>query len=133
MKDEELTKIAREKLEEYPMGARLSLFWAVGKTLTDDARQKGIPSEEVITQEVIEEEALMVVKRMIGAFLGRFAEFVTREAWERILYEEFERLAQEQPDGRVTEDALKEAVMVRVQRDYPHVFKMPRRRRKSSS
>jgi hypothetical protein len=132
MKDEELTKRAREMLEEIPMGVRLSLLWAVGEALKDHAHEKGIPPEEVVTDELMEEEALMAVERVIGGCLGRFEEFVTREARQRIFYEEFERLEQERPDRRVPEDALLEAVIERVRGEYPHVFKIPWHRRGSS-
>jgi hypothetical protein len=44
---------------------------------------------------------------------------------DRIFREEFERLAQEEPVGRVREDVLLEAVTERVRREYPHVLRSP--------
>jgi hypothetical protein len=132
MKDEELTKLAREMLEVDPMDLRLSILWAVGERLKDHAREMSIPPEEVVTEELMEEAALMVVEHVLGVFHARFEEFVTREEQDRIFHEEFERLAQEEPVGRVREDELLEAVTERVRRKYPHVLENPWRRRGSS-
>lgn len=99
MNEEELARQAQKILEEYPTGLRLSLLGAVGEALKDQAREMGVPLEEVVTDEAIQEGVLMVVKRMLGGLLGHFGEFVTEESRGRILEEEFERLAQGRPAG----------------------------------
>jgi hypothetical protein len=80
----------------------------------------------------MEEAALMVAEHVLGVFHARFEEFVTREERDRIFHEEFERLAQEVPVGRVRHDELLEPVTERVRREYPHVLENPWRRHGSS-
>jgi hypothetical protein len=104
----------------------------VGERLKDRVHEMGIPPEEVVTDELMEEVVLTVLEHVLGAFHGHFEEFVTREEQDRIFREEFERLAQEEPVGRVREDALLEAVIERTRREYPPVFKNPWHRRGSS-
>jgi hypothetical protein len=81
------------------------------------AREQGVPAEEAVTPELVEEAAIGVIELVQAEVASVREEHITDEDMERWMNEAFERLyPQYRPDG-VPENVVAEAVSARMMRE----------------
>jgi hypothetical protein len=120
---------ARRLCEEVREELRAALRATVRKALQRQAAEKGVPPEEAVTSELVEEIALEVCLRLAENSVAVIDEFVTEEDLGRIYEEEEARLSPEYPGEEVPEEVLTAAMVERLEMEKPQAFKPGRRRR----
>ena len=119
---------ARKLFESASEEMRAGLLASARKVLEQQAEEKGMPPDEAITPELVDEVALGVCRRLTEDSAARLEEFVTEENLERIYEEEEFRLSPGYPK-EVPEDVLGAAIAERLKLERPQAFKPVRRRR----
>jgi hypothetical protein len=109
----------REHAEEYwrrtPEREREDVRRVARELLGKHAAESGVPVEELVTPELVEEFAVHLLEHIQAQLVEPVVgEHVTEEDMERWMGEEYERLHSQSEGEGVREDVLNEAVMLRV-------------------
>lgn len=110
--------LAQEYWRDTPEDLRERFRVAARKTIAAHAADEGVPVEEIVTNELVENVAAGLLERHMGDLDALVKEHVSGEEMKRRIFQEFAALSQEYPDG-VPESALTAAVKTRLERERP--------------
>ena len=120
-------EVAQRFFEDMPEKVRASLLGVVRMVLAEEATRMGIPVDEFVTSELVNEIALDCCRISLANSAAVIEEFVTGDDLERVYEEEQARLSSEYQD-QVPEEMLIEAMVKRLKLEKPQAFN-PRQRR----